>query len=826
MQESLLVNTTIFHYRILSRLGAGGMGEVYLAEDTKLDRRVAIKLLPPESTADEQAKKRLVREAKAAAKLDHPHICSIYEVGEEDGRSFIVMQYIEGETLASRMRSKSLELGECLGIAAQLADALAEAHSHEIIHRDIKPANIMLTARHQAKVMDFGLAKAVRDTSLTESEGVTESLLTEPGAIIGTVPYMSPEQVRGESLDARSDIFSFGAVLYEMITGHQPFAAESAAMTISAIVTREPAPLARFSRDVPSELERIVSKALRKDREQRYQTARDLLIDLESLRRHLEFEAQLERSKPPELRSTASVVPEPITVKTITKPTAHLTSKIGSLRSAMKLRPKGVLTSAAVLILAVTAAAYFYFAGHPKTTINSIAVLPFVNVGADPNTEYLSDGITDSLINSLSQLPRLKVMSRNSVFRYKGQEADAQAAGKQLGVRAVLTGRVTQRGDSLSIIAELVDARDNSHLWGEQYNRKLADLLAVQEEIAKEISEKLRLKLTGEEEKQLIKRYTNNTEAYQLYLKGRFYWNKRTTEGYKKAIEYFEQAIENDPSYALAYDGLADTYTMLGRFGVSPPKEVMAKAKAAAVKALEIDDQLAEAHASLAEVKWKYDWDFQGGEKEIERAIALNPNYAIAHFWNALYLAEVGRHGEAMASIRRAQELDPLSLIISGDTGMILYLARRYDEAIEQCRRTLEMDQNFFRARLWLGRAYEQKGMYEEAIAEFLKARQLDDNPITLAWIGHAYAASGKRSDALKVLDQLKQLSKQVYVDSYNVAAIHAALEEKDQAFELLEKAYVERSSWLSRLKVDPILDGLRSDPRFMDQMRRIGLVP
>jgi TolB-like protein/Flp pilus assembly protein TadD len=647
---------------------------------------------------------------------------------------------------------------------------------------------------------------------------------------------MSPEQVRGETVDARSDIFSFGAVLYEMVSGRRPFAAESPAAIFSAILTREPAPLARYSSEVPVELQRILNRVLNKDREERYQTAKDLLVDLKILKQELEVEAKLERPTHPALEGEAAVrtsSPPPVdTTKQATLTGEALAARTSSsaeyLISEIKQHKRAaVLVVLLLLSAAVAAISYFaFFARSPAGPIDSIAVLPFVNQNHDPETEYRSDGLTESIINSLTQLQNLRVIARSSVFRYKGKETDPMAVGKELGVRAVLTGRMLQHGDELSISAELVDVRENKQLWGEQYERRVSGLLAVQREIAKEISSNLRLKLSGAEQSRVTKHYTENPEAYQLYLKGRFYWNKRTSEGYKKATEHFEQAIEKDPSYALAYAGLADCYSLLGRFGVSPPKEVMAKAKAAAVKALEIDDQLAEAHASLSQIKRNYDWDFQGGEQEIGRAIELKPNYAIAHFWNAISLAEVGRHAEAMASIRRAQELDPLSLIISGDTGMILYLARRYDEAIEQCRRTLEMDQNFFRARLWLGRAYEQKGMYEEAIAEFLKARQLDDNPITLAFIGHAYAASGKRSDALKVLDQLKQLSKQVYVDSYYVAAIHAALEEKDQAFELLEKAYVERSGWLSRLKVDPIFDGLRSDPRFQDLLRRIGLVP
>ncbi len=633
MKESLPPDTTLAHYRIVLRIGAGGMGEVYLAEDTKLDRRVAIKFLRPESTADEQAKRRLVREAQAAAKLDHPNICSIYEVGEEDGRSFIVMQYVEGETLASRMRSKALELGECLGIAAQLSDALAEAHSRGIIHRDIKPANIMLTARHQAKVMDFGLAKVVRERSLTDTTAETESMLTEPGAIIGTVPYMSPEQVRGENLDARSDIFSFGAVLYEMITGHSPFAAESAAMTISGIVTREAAPLARYSKAVPRQLERIVNKALRKDREERYQTARDLLIDLKSLKHELEFEAELERSKSPD----TSVTSEKPAVTEANQPadtSEALTSRTAStsafLVSGINRHRRAAIITLATLLLAIATLAYlFYFAPSSKT-IDSIAVLPLVNASNDPNVEYLSDGIAESIINSLSQFPTLKVMSRGSVFRYKGREVDTQTVGKELGVRAVLTGRVIQRGDNLAVNVELVDTRDNSQLWGQQYKRNLADVFAVQEDIAREVSEKLLLRLSGGEKQQLARRYTENIKAYQNYMQGRTYSDRRTRESLFTAISYYEKAIEEDSNYPLAYSGLSEAYTNLGGAQYITPIEGRRKAEENAKKALSLDDNLAEAHSALGRCYTAFaPYDFVRGDPELRRAVELSPGVGV-----------------------------------------------------------------------------------------------------------------------------------------------------------------------------------------------------
>jgi eukaryotic-like serine/threonine-protein kinase len=833
--SSLNLGESVLHYRILNRLGAGGMGEVYLAEDAKLERRVAIKFLPPASVADEQATRRLVREAKAAAKLDHPNICSIYEVGEADGRSFIVMQYVEGQTLASRAERKPVELPECLDIAVQVADALAEAHSHGIIHRDIKPQNIMITARGQAKVMDFGLAKVIEQRSIAETEAETQSLLTEPGLIMGTVPYMSPEQVRGEVLDPRSDIFSFGVVLYEVVTGTQPFAFGNAAATISTILTKEPPPLARYSREVPAELERIVSKALRKDREQRYQTARDLVIDLKSLSEELAFKAKLGTSTSARsIGESESVTNNEQTIETAPQPTAR-TTEVGT---TVTVSSKGFKTgvrrhrfrfAAVVLVLiALVGVGIYLVLGHGKA-IDSLAVLPFANVSGDPNTEYLSDGITESLINNLSQLTNLTVMSRNSVFRYKGQEADAQVVGRDLKVQAVLTGRMVQRGDNLSISAELVDVRNNSHLWGEQYNRTLSDILTVQAEISREISEKLRLHLSGEQEKRLVKRHTDNNEAYQLYLKGRYYWNRRTEEGIKKGIEYFEQAIERDPNYALAYAGLADCYTQLGTniSGALASHDVMPKAKQAAMKALQIDDTLAEAHTSLAQTRFLYDWDWPGAEIEYKRAIDLNPNYAHAHHWYSHYLLAMGRVQESLAESLRALDLDPLDLPITTHLGWHYLYAREYDRAIEQLRKALDMDSRFLPAHLFLGQAYAQKAMYDKATAELQQAVSLSrETPVMVAVLGYAYAMSGKKGEAQIILHKLNALSMQRFVPSQEIATIHTALGEKDQAFEWLRRAYEERYSGLAYLKNDPALDGLRSDPRFADLMRRVGLAP
>jgi serine/threonine-protein kinase len=826
-----MIGERLSHYVIIAKLGAGGMGEVYLAHDTKLDRKVAIKLLPSDSATDEYARKRLIREAQAAAKLDHANICAIHEVGEEGSLLFIVMQYIEGETLASLAQRKPLETIDVLDIAVQVTDALAEAHSRGILHRDIKPQNIMITARRQVKVMDFGLAKAVKERGALESEVDTQTLLSEPGAIIGTVPYMSPEQVKGEVIDARSDIFSFGAMLYELVTGHRPFSAESAAAIFSSILTREPPPLERYSREVPAELERIVRKALNKDREQRYQTAKDLLIDLKSLRKRLEFEAELERSTPRDLSfgttpatssSQRAVETAKEAVDQTEEVTAAPTSRSAQYSASQIRRRKLALTGLAVVLVALIGIGLYLLSLRGKSidkTINSLAILPLVNASADSNVEYLSDGITESIINSLSQLPRLKVIARTTVFRYKGQETDPRTVGRDLGVDALVTGRVFQQGNMLVVQADMVSVADGSQLWGEKYNRKLSDILTVQEEIARQISDRLRLKLTGEENARVIKRYTDNAEAYQHYLKGRYHWNKLADEQTKKAIEYFNRAIESDPSYALAYAGLADCYSNLVLFGSSPPKDTFPKAKAAAMKAIELDDTLAASHTALGRIRLFFDWDLGAAEKDFERAIERNSNDAITHEAYANYLRGMGRLDEALSETKLAQELDPLSPNISGSLGWVLFYMRRYDEAIAQFRRTLEMDPNFGNPHWGIGRAYVQKGMYKEAITEMERGGL--DFPTPLGTPGHAYALMGKRPEAQRLLDEARNNP----LRTLDVAFIYIGLGQKDQAFEWLLKAYEGRSPWLVfGVKIDPRYDVLRSDPRFADLLRHLNL--
>jgi len=747
------------------------MGEVYLAEDTRLGRQVALKFLPASYQYDSERRTRFLKEARAASALRSPNIAAIYDIGEHDGAMFIAMEYVEGEVLSQRIDRRTLPTSDVIDIAMQIADALDEAHTLGIIHRDVKSSNLIVTERGLVKMLDFGLAKMIQAGSPIDSTDPTVAIggQTAVGVVLGTVSYMSPEQALGRELDQRTDIFSHGVVIYEMLTGRLPFEGASATEIIDCIIHKEPIAIARFNYDVPPELERIVRKCMEKDRERRYHSAREVSIDLRNLRRDSD--------------------------------TSAVTNTAAARKTQSTRR------------------------GRSRKGIDSLAILPLINAGGDPDTEYLSDGITESIINNLSQLPKLRVMARSTVFRYKGKEVDPQRVGQELGVRAALTGRVLQRGDLLIIKAELVDTEDGSHLWGEQYNRKLSDIFTIEEEISREISGKLRLKLSGAEKKQLTKRYTENTEAYQLYLKGRFYWNKRTAEGLKKGIEYFQQAIESDPGYALAYAGLADSYNILVSYSALAPHDAFPKAKVAATRALEIDGKLAEAHTSLAFVKFGYDWDWTEAERGFKQAIQLNPGYAFAHNFYAVLLSALGRFDEAFVHIKNAHELDPLSLPINTNLGWLLYLARRYDEAIEQYLKTIDLDDGFPLAHRRLAQTYEQTQRYSEADAEFQKAVALSGEDIELLSArGHFYAVVGETNKAHEVLTQLEVFAKSRYVPSYLVARIHHGLGDIDRMFELLETARDERYGYLAYLNVEPMFDGIRADARFEELVRRVGL--
>ena len=773
--ENPVISETISHYRILKKLGEGGMGEVYLAEDARLGRQVALKFLPASYQYDPDRRARFLKEARAASALRTPNIAAIYDIGEHDQIMFIVMEYVEGELLSRRVERGIMDARETIHIATQIADALDEAHTLGIVHRDIKGSNLMITSRGLVKMLDFGLAKVMEARPKTDSSDFTVPLgqQTAAGIVLGTVSYMSPEQALGRDVDHRTDLFSLGVVIYEMLTARLPFGGNSPTEIIDNILHQEPPPVSRFNNNVPAELERIARKCLEKDRERRYQSAREVATDLRNLRRDLDSGAL----------STSSLTSVPT----------------GSSPAARRSRS--------------------------RKTIDSLAILPLVNSSDDPDTEYLSDGITESIINNLSQLPKLRVMARSTVFRYKGKEVDPKEAGHDLGVRAVLAGRMFQRGDTLIIKVELVDTSDGSHLWGEQYNRKLADIFNIEEEISSVISEKLRLKLDSTQKKKLARRHTENTEAYQLYLKGRYYWNKRTADGIKKGIEYFNQAIDSDPNYALAYAGIADSYNILASYSTIAPKDAFPRSKAAAKTALELDDKLSEAYASLAFAIFGYDWNWTEAERAFKRAIELNPGYSSAHQWYGLYLAAMDRMSEAFAEVKIAEDLDPLSLPVNTNAGWLLYLSRRYDESIETYNKILELDADFILAHRRLGQVYVEKRMYEEAIREFEKCLAPSrEDAESLAWLGHAYAASGDTDRARQIISEMNLLGKSRYVSSYLMAIIRIGLGEADLAFELLEKAWEERYGFLAYLRVSPIFDPLRADERFQKLVARVGL--
>jgi serine/threonine-protein kinase len=791
----MCAESLVGHYRILHQLGAGGMGEVYFAHDTKLDRRVAIKFLKEDATSGDRADRRLLREARAAAMLDHPNICAIYEIGEDAGRPFIVMQFIEGETLDRRITASRLELEEVLTIGGEVADALATAHARGIVHRDIKPANIMITPRGQAKVMDFGLASAAPEA--VRADNATESALTAPDTVAGTVPYMSPEQLKGGPVDTRSDIFSFGVLLYEVLAGQRPFAAESRIGTGAAILTSDPLPLARFRADTPGELQRIVGKCLEKNRDRRYQSAADLAVDLRNL-----------------LRTTQTGI-------AVTVPAAS--------PSRTKLGPAAAIS--AMLVVAAVAFGWYLRPRPPvvpgsSAPISSIAVLPFTNSSGDQNTEYLSDGITESIINTFSQLPTLRVMARATVFRYKGKDVDPRQVGRDLGVDAIVTGRVMQQGDMLAIQADLVRVSDGSQLWGERFDRKLADVLAVQDEMARRITDRLRLRLTDDEQQLVTKRYTDSTEAYDLYLKGRFYFARTTEESLERSLSFYRQAIERDPNYALAYVGLAQTYGALGGvFGFRSPREVLPLGLDAAIAAVRLDPKLADAHAALGGYRLQYEWNRADAEKELKLAISLNPNSGAAHsMYGGLYQS-AGRLEEAIAERAIAARLDPLSPFAIANAGYPYYYARRYDEAIEHYRKAVDLDPRYPWSHLWIGQAYVQKGMYAEAIRGIEEAMRLSGGDTRAkATLAHAYAMAGKRAEAMKILGELDTPSAHRYVSPYFLALVYVGLKDDSRALAALEAAAEERHPYLTLLNVEPVFDRLRGEARFSALVRKVGV--
>jgi TolB-like protein/Tfp pilus assembly protein PilF/predicted Ser/Thr protein kinase len=804
MATPLTAGTKLGRYEILSQLGAGGMGEVYLAQDAELDRKVAIKVLPESLVADEQARQRLVREARAAAKLDNPNICSIYEVGEEDGRSFIVMQYLEGETLDVRIKRKPLDLSETLSIAIQVADALAEAHAHAIIHRDIKPSNIIITRRGQAKVMDFGLARSIGPL---ESEGETQTMLTAPGTILGTLPYMSPEQVRGEQTDARSDVFSFGTMLYEFTSGRQPFVSESAAATASAILTHEPLPLARFAPEVPDELQRIVRKCLEKDREQRYQSARDLAIDLENIRRQLESaRAQLlSADRSPSVSGAPGVS--------------------AAAKPAMPLFSRRVVITAALVALVGAGLIYLVLFRRMQVAlvlpIKSLAVLPLENLSGDPAQEYFADGMTEELTTALAKIGALRVISRTSAMQYKGAHKSLPDIARELNVDGVVEGSVRRSGERVNVTVQLIRAATDQHMWAESYDHPLTDILVLQSKVAREIANQVRIELTAPETARLASTAKVNPEAHDAYLRGRFYWNKDAREDLERAREYFQQALDKDPRYAPAYAGLADYYSVLPFYTNARPDDVFPKAKEAVAKALEFDSSLAEAHGTRAYILTYYDRDWVAAQREFQEALVLNPNDATAHHRYSRYLSSLGRVEEALGEIERARLLDPNDTVINANVGLIYYFARQYDRAIEQLQKVLHDHPDFPTAHWGLGLAYEQKGNYDQALPELQKAAERR-GPNSLASLGHIYGLIGREKEAREILNELSTRAGQENISAYQLALVHIGLGETDPALEALQRADREHSTLLNYVKMDPRFDRLRGNPQFQDLLRRM----
>jgi eukaryotic-like serine/threonine-protein kinase len=756
-------------YEILAPIGAGGMGEVYKARDTRLDRIVAVKV------SKEQFSERFEREARTVAALNHPNICTLHDVGP----SYLVMEYLEGEPLKT-----APSVDRVMEYALQIADGVAAAHAKGIVHRDLKPGNIFVTPGGRVKILDFGLAtlQVAPSTDSTLTRGITD-----PGTAVGTVGYMSPEQARGESVDPRSDLWAMGVIFYELLTGVRPFEGTTQALVFEGILSKTPVPPSTRNPKIPAEWERIVSRLLEKDRTTRYQSAQDLLADLGRVNRD---------------SSSGGAPPQQ------TPPPA----------SIRRVWPKYALAAAGLILLAAIA----YFLLRRTASIDSLAILPFVNASPSTDADYLSDGITDSVIGNLSSLRGLKVKSRNAVRKYKGGDIDAGQAGRELDVGAVLTGRIAQRGDSLSIRADLIDARDNSEIWGENFEGKTSEILRIQQDITARVSQKLRLRLSGEDKQQLGKRETANPEAYQLYLKGRYFTTRFTKEGADRGLDYFRQAIAADPNYALAYQGLAKYYGVVDDVFV-PAREAEPKAKAAALKAVELDDHLAESHEALGAILFWYEYDWPGAEKELRRAIELNQNLAGAHTLYGWYLTCLGHPEKGIEEGRKAQALDPLAAEPPEVMGQDLYLARRYPEAVDQFRKTLDLDPKYFLAHLGLALTYMVQGKSRDAIAAAQSATE--DEPLAdwpTAVLGMAYAAAGQRAEAEKLLSEMKQKASRGWVPSYAFAEIYAGLRDKSSTLDALEKCYEERAWFLTYLNTAPEFDFIRSEPRFQALLRRM----